>query len=302
MCDRPAKPCDWRLGVHPLQHVEQVMHRAVVVPVERRGHAARHRPAQHLIEPLLLLGRRIVVVVEAPGGVLANAVETQISVAEAHRQQLRQRLKILELAVAARRGQAVAHAQRHAAVAPELHQRPVVGNGDVVAAGVHHAGEAQRIERAEERARALDALRGGRARQEIEQVADGAVVAGDPAGRLVLVVTLDGEPRGKPLLGIESLVGSGAHEHAAVEKLYIDQVIGRGGNDLGLGRPPAFLELPLGPAAGDDEPASLRLGFRCGAETVERGSERARAGPVHLGGVGEPRADRVDVGVDQTRG
>ena len=35
-------------------------------------------------------------------------------------------------------------------------------------------------------------------------------------------------------------------------------MIRRGGNDLGLGRPPAFRELPLGPAAGDDEPATLR--------------------------------------------
>ena len=100
-----------------------------------------------------------------------------------------------------------------------------------------------RIERAEERARALDLLREGRARQQIEQIADGAVVAGEPAGRLAVLVALDGEARGEVRIAgdAERIGAAGVEQHAAVELLHINVMIGRGRGDLGLasgGGPP----------------------------------------------------------------
>ena len=63
-------------------------------------------------------------------------------------------------------------------------------------------------------------------------------------------------------------------QHAAVGELHIDMVIGGGRGDLALRRQPALGELPLGPAAGDHQPASLgsRPGGR--ADAVERRVER----------------------------
>ena len=78
-------------------------------------------------------------------------------------------------------------------------------------------------------------------------------------------------------------------------------MVGRGGGDLGLGRAAVFRELPLGPAAGHDQPGALRRPFGGGADAVERLGERAHADPVHLGGEGEAGADGVDVGIDQAR-
>ena len=171
------------------------MDRAVVVPVEGRGQAARRRPAQHLVKLLLLRLGRLLVVVHAPGDVLADAVEAQPVVAEAHRQHRGQRLEIRELVVAARRAQAVDDADRQRAVAPHLEQRAVGLDRHVVAAGIEHAGDAEAVERAEERARAGDLLLHARARQPVEQVADGAVVGRDPAGRLAVGAGFDGQAR-----------------------------------------------------------------------------------------------------------
>src|SRR6266850_1480584 len=147
MRNGPAQLCDGRLGVDARQHLKQVMHGAVVVPVESRGHAARYGPAQHFVELLFLRVARIVVVVEAPGDVLADAVEAQPVVTEAHRQHLRQLLEVFEFAVAARRAQAVAHAQGEPVLAPDLEQRLVVRYLDVVAARLADAGAARRSSR-----------------------------------------------------------------------------------------------------------------------------------------------------------
>ena len=54
-----------------------MMRGAVVVPVESRGHAARCRPSQHVMELIFLRVTWVVVVVETPGHVLANAIEAQ---------------------------------------------------------------------------------------------------------------------------------------------------------------------------------------------------------------------------------
>jgi hypothetical protein len=47
-------------------------------------------------------------------------------------------------------------------------------------------------------------------------------------------------------------------------------MIGGGGCDLSPGRAAAFRELLLGPAAGDDQPASLGRGLRRRADAIER--------------------------------
>ena len=61
MGDRPAQPGQRRLGIDALEHIEQMVHRTVVVPVEGRGHAARDSPAQHVVElDLLRLARRTI--------------------------------------------------------------------------------------------------------------------------------------------------------------------------------------------------------------------------------------------------
>ena len=53
-------------------------------------------------------------------------------------------------------------------------------------------------------------------------------------------------------------------------------------------QPPATIsQLPFGAVSGR------------GADAIEGSRERTDAGPVHLGGVGQARADGVDVGIDQ---
>src|SRR5258707_368918 len=63
-----------------------------------------------------------------------------------------------------RRAQAVAHAHAETALAPDLEQRLVVGNLQVVAARITHSCNAHRIKGTEERARAFELLRIGRPR------------------------------------------------------------------------------------------------------------------------------------------
>ena len=77
-------------------------------------------------------------------------------------------------------------------LAPELEQRLVVVDLKVVAAGIAHTGDAHGVKGAEERARACELLFGCRARQQVKEVADGAVVTDEPAGRLAVFVALDG--------------------------------------------------------------------------------------------------------------
>ena len=93
---------------------------------------------------------------------------------------------------------------------------------------------------------------------------------------------------------------AGGQQHRAVEQLHIDVMIRRRGRDLGLRRAALLGELRFDPAAGDDQPASFRRGLRGGAQAVKRFAERRRADPVHLGRVGQPGADRVDMRVDQS--
>ena len=67
-------------------------------------------------------------------------------------------------------------------MAPHLEQRPVRLDREIVAAGIEDAGNTETIESAEEGARTGDLLLEARLRQRVEQVADGPVVAAEPAG------------------------------------------------------------------------------------------------------------------------
>ena len=109
-------------------------------------------------------------------------------------------LQILQLVAAPRRAQAVDHAQRQGVIAPHPEQRPIGLDRQIVAAGIEHAGDAEAVEGAEERARAGHLLLEARPRQLVEQVADGPVAAGDPAGRPAVGAHRDLQARGE--LGI----------------------------------------------------------------------------------------------------
>ena len=113
--------CQWKVAVRP----------------------ARRGPSQRLVELLLLLLGGRVVVVHAPGDVLADPVEPQPVVAEALRQHRGQRLEVVEFVAAARRAQAVYDAHGERAVAPHLEQRPIGVDRQVVAAGIEDAGDAE---------------------------------------------------------------------------------------------------------------------------------------------------------------
>ena len=237
------------------------MHRAVVVPVLRDRHAAGRGPLVDLIKLLLLRLGGIVVVVHAPGDVLADAVETQPVVAEAHRQHLRYGLVVLELPAATLRKQAVYDPHAERAVLPELEQRLIACSRQVEAAGIAHAGNPQAVELAEELPRALDTLVECRQRQLVKQAADGGIVSEDPAGRRAVGGALDLAARRHVRVAgdVECLIASGREQGRAVEQLDVDRIVGRGREQLDLGRPPLFHELLLGPTAGDDDPlAGLR--------------------------------------------
>ena len=72
-------------------------------------------------------------------------------------------------------------------------------------------------------------------------------------------------------------------------------MVGRGRKDFRLCRPAAFLKLSVDPAAGDNQPGALWRALCGSAQPIKRFLECARAEPVHLGGVGETRANGVDV-------
>ena len=260
MRDRPAQRCDRRLPVDAFQHVEQMMNRAVVVPMERGGQPARRGPLKHAKEPLAIIFRGLFVVVHAPDDILADAVEAKVIVTEAHRHGLGHGLQVLAFVAAARRAQAVGDANRERAVAPDLEQRPVFRDRHVVAAWIEHTGDSEPVERPEESTGAGNLLLEARAWQQVIDVADGAVVAADPAGRLAVGAGFEAEPRYQAgLLGdAECLRPAGREQDRGIEHLHIDVVVRRGGGDLSLGRATAFGELPLGPAASDDQPGALR--------------------------------------------
>ena len=61
----------------------------------------------------------------------------------------------------------------------------------------------------------------------------------------------------------------------------------------------AFGKLQLRPAPRHDEPTARRQGARRVAQALQGFGDRGGAGPVNLGGVGEARADGVDMGIDE---
>ena len=150
MHDRPAQWRDRRVAVDALQHLQQVMHRGVAVPMLGQRHAARCGPAGDLVILLLLRLGRAVVVVHAPGDVLAHAVEAQHVVAESHGQQLRERPVVFQFIAAVlceqlnrRRAPSTCDRSR-----PE--QRLVLAAVRLKPPGVADAGEAEPVELTEE--------------------------------------------------------------------------------------------------------------------------------------------------------
>ena len=93
--------------------------------------------------------------------------------------------------IAARRAQAIAHAHGEVTLAPQLEQRLVVLYLDVVPARITDACDTHGVECAKKSARAIDLLREVRDRQQVKEIADGAVVTGEPSGWLALVIALN---------------------------------------------------------------------------------------------------------------
>src|SRR5271163_1969186 len=97
MRDRPAQSGDRHFTVHPLENVEQMMHGAIVVPVNGQRHSLGSGPERHPIKLVLVSLGWIFVVVHAPGDAFADAVEAQSIVTGAHGEKLRVGVKILQL-------------------------------------------------------------------------------------------------------------------------------------------------------------------------------------------------------------
>ena len=303
MRDRPAQRRDRHFVVHALEDVEQMVHGCVRSPVHREREALLGRPPRDLVIALLVGVARRGVVVHRERDPLADSVELEVFVAEAHRQHRGEPGELLFLPARGLAVQAVRDADGHLAAPPDVEQRPVVGGDEIVAARVDDAREREPIELAEERSRALELLRVRRPRQSVEQRDDRVVVPRDRAGRRAGTVAL--EPRAGREIRValdpelrEAVVG---HDHPAVAELHVDGIAGRGRLELGARRPAPFRELELVPAARDDEPRAglVRASGRC--DPLEGLGQRARADPVHFAREGERRADRVQVRVDQAR-
>ncbi len=108
-------------------------------------------------------------------------------VAEAHRQQRREALQLLEFLAGRLAVQAVRDAHRELVAAPHVEQRLVVGREQIVAAGIDDAREREPVQLAEERLRTRDLIRERRLRQPIEQRDDRALPAADRARDLLAV-------------------------------------------------------------------------------------------------------------------
>ncbi len=112
MRDRPAQVCDGDLFVHALEDVQQQADGIVARPVHGDRHAALGGPSDDLVVLLALGLGGLIVVIHRPGDPLADAVEAQHVIAEAHRQQLRQILQFLEFLAGRDAAQAVGDAHR----------------------------------------------------------------------------------------------------------------------------------------------------------------------------------------------
>ena len=123
------------------------------------------------------------------------------------------------------------------------------------------------------------------------------------AGGLAVGIALQLRPAGQVGVRLDlQRVQRGLRQHRpGVEPLHVDRMAGRRGGELGLRRPALLLELLLGPAAGDDQPAAGPARVARLAHAAERFLQRRGADPVHLGGEAERGADRVHVRIDQAR-
>jgi hypothetical protein len=155
----------------------------------------------------------------------------------------------------------------------------------------------------EERLGALHLIVGRWARQSIEQPDDRALRSGDCAGQIASQVALEAAACRQVGFTREAqrLVRERRQHRPRVSQLDVDRILRRDGDELGLRRPAVLLELLLVPSAGDDQPRPRLHRPRRVLHAAERFFERAHADPVHFRGEAEGGADRVQMGIDQTR-
>ncbi len=280
----------------------KMIDRAVRPPVHRDGHAALGGPAHDLVVALLVFCGRRGIVVHRERDALAKTVEVQPVVAEAHRQQRREALQLVELLTGRLAVQAVRDAHRELVPPPHVEQRLVVGREQVVAAGIDDAREPEPVQLAEERLRAGDLIRERRLRQPIEQRDDRALPAADRARELLAVaLELAAGRQIRIALDTEFREAGVGHHGPAVTELHVHGVIRRRGLELGLRGPAPLGELQLVPAARHDQPRAGRHALCRRVNARHRFRQRARTDPVHFGRERQRRANRVQVRIDEPR-
>jgi len=93
---------------------------------------------------------RLFIVIHVPRDALADAVELQHVVAEAHRQQASPLLVLFKFLAWRLSIQSEIHANGHLAVPPELEQGWIVGGKEIISAGINEAGHSEPVQFAEE--------------------------------------------------------------------------------------------------------------------------------------------------------
>src|SRR5207249_5864408 len=97
MRDRPSQSAYWNFLIQLLEEPEEFVDGCIAVPMHRQCHALLSCPLDDFVIAILLRLRGLLVVVHVPGDALADTVELQHIVAEAHRQQPRQILVLFKL-------------------------------------------------------------------------------------------------------------------------------------------------------------------------------------------------------------
>jgi hypothetical protein len=248
-------------------------------------------------------GREVTAVVPLVVDDLADADDAQPVVAEARLRVAGQLLELRQLAAGLGGAVVDAGAQRELVAAPQLEQRVVVLEADADATGVDDADQAQAGERAQQVAGRGDLPLERRPWHARQDLGVGEHAAHDAAGLAGHGVTLQlaREPTGAR--GGQACGGKGrAVEHGGVvEGLDVDRVVGRDRVQFGAGGQAVLGELGGVPAAQDPDPGAGALRGGAGADRGEHVVQALAVAQAELLVPGQPRADGVDVGVDQAR-
>ena len=182
MRNRPPQRRNRYLGVHAIEHLEQLADGGIVAPVHGQRQVALRDPERDLLEGVLVGGGRLVVVVHAAGDTLADAVEAQHVVADAHRQPQRRLGDLLELAAVALRAERERHADGQLVLAPDVEQRLVIGGVMLLPPGSMTPVRPRRFSSRKNFFVPSTFCFGRRLRQPIEERDDRRLRAGDGAG------------------------------------------------------------------------------------------------------------------------